>query len=191
VARNRDWDVVICRRPERAPEPSGRPEDVTWKELFFIAPLPSSWLVHRRCFDAAGLFDEDLKTAEDRDMILRLAEKCQVGAVYGQYVRHREHGKNLSSQPKQVLNDFQKVIEKAFSREANTPLWFRQRGRSYTHMIAAMDYGLEEKNALAIKHDLISLARWPLPLGERYVRPFQRIRHLVCRFKCAFHRNES
>lgn len=64
-------EVIVSKEPPF----SG---DGLYRELLFRNTIPgssSSIMVRRRCFDEVGLFDEELRAVEDRDMWLRLAAR--------------------------------------------------------------------------------------------------------------------
>lgn len=70
-----------------------------WGELHF-----SSLLFHRSHFDRVGLFNENLKTAQDNDFIFRLLRKQQITFIpdVGSYVR--VHSLSGTSMHKDVVN---------------------------------------------------------------------------------------
>jgi glycosyltransferase involved in cell wall biosynthesis len=58
--------------------------DGLYRELLFKNTIPgssSSILVRRKCFDDVGLFDEELRAVEDRDMWLRLASRFRFAFI--------------------------------------------------------------------------------------------------------------
>jgi glycosyltransferase involved in cell wall biosynthesis len=59
--------------------------------------VTSSVLVRRPCFDAVGGFDESLTLAQDWDMWLRIAGRCQVGIVLAALTVYRVHGGQRSA----------------------------------------------------------------------------------------------
>ncbi len=69
--RLRDGDAIVGRPPETA-------RRCFWRAL---ARTPGCVLVRRSAFDAAGGFDPRLRTAEDRDLWMRVAALEPIGAI--------------------------------------------------------------------------------------------------------------
>jgi len=61
-----------------------------------ITSSGSGVLIKRAVFDSVGLFDEKLKFAEDWDMWLRIAEKCEVDFSSDILVHIRKHEENMT-----------------------------------------------------------------------------------------------
>ena len=57
---------------------------------------PSAYLVRRNIFEKAGYFDESLRSAQDHDMAIRLAEIAKIGYIDQILWRKREHAESLS-----------------------------------------------------------------------------------------------
>jgi glycosyltransferase involved in cell wall biosynthesis len=72
-----ETEVIVSKQPPY----SG---DGLYRELLFKNTIPgssSSIMVRRTCFDEVGLFDEELRAVEDRDMWLRLAARFRFAFV--------------------------------------------------------------------------------------------------------------
>lgn len=74
----------------------------------------STTLVRRKCFEKAGLFDEQLPQAHDWDMWLRLARDYPFGHVPLPLLRYRWHGANMSAGPDALAYN-EKVLAKAIA----------------------------------------------------------------------------
>ncbi|MBX6378897.1 MAG: glycosyltransferase, partial [Clostridia bacterium] len=59
----------------------------------------STTLIRRSCFDAVGLFDEELLQSHDYDLWVRLSVHTLFGHVPRPLVKYRVHGGNLSLRP--------------------------------------------------------------------------------------------
>jgi glycosyltransferase involved in cell wall biosynthesis len=56
----------------------------------------SSMLLHRRCFDSVGLFDERMPVASDYDLWIRIAARFRLGYIREPLVKYYVHGDGLS-----------------------------------------------------------------------------------------------
>jgi glycosyltransferase involved in cell wall biosynthesis len=78
----------------------------------------SALMVRKSCFDDAGLFDENLKAAEDWDMLIRLAKKCEFCSIDEPLYVYRIHDSRLSKNPRVMLQATRLLFEK-FLPEVN------------------------------------------------------------------------
>jgi glycosyltransferase involved in cell wall biosynthesis len=62
---------------------------------YYIGP-PSSWLVRRSAFESAGEFDEDMRSAQDHDMAIRLAEITKFEYIDEPLLYYRRHADTQS-----------------------------------------------------------------------------------------------
>ena len=58
--------------------------------------LPSNAMVRKSVFDQAGYFDETLRTAQDHDMAIRIAEVAPVGYINQCLWNYRRHSNSIS-----------------------------------------------------------------------------------------------
>lgn len=72
----------------------------------------SGVLVKRACFDAVGLFDEQLAACEDWDMWLRVAQKCAVDFVDKPLVKIRRHGENMQNDAGRMFRNILSFYDK-------------------------------------------------------------------------------
>lgn len=92
----------------------------------------SSVMVRRCCFETVGVFDQNLKFAEDWDLWIRFATRYRFAVIKEPLVRYREHPNSKSKKYASRLQDFQIIIEKAF---ASVPFeLLHLRNRSYAHI---------------------------------------------------------
>ena len=59
--------------------------------------IPSNSLVRRSVFDAAGRFDETLRSGQDHDMAIRIAEVTKLAYVNATWFYYRRHGDSISA----------------------------------------------------------------------------------------------
>lgn len=72
----------------------------------------SGVMVRRSCFDAVGLFDENLRAGEDWDMWIRLAKKCEFDKIDEPMFLYRIHEKRLSRNPYLKLQAARLIFDK-------------------------------------------------------------------------------
>lgn len=92
----------------------------------------SSAMVRRCCFETVGVFDKNLRFAEDWDMWIRLAARYHFAVLKEPLVSYREHPNSKSKKYASRLQDFRTIIEKAFDSVPYELLHLRS--RSYGHM---------------------------------------------------------
>jgi len=93
---------------------SQRPFKKAFSRLIEENFIPTSTVMIRKaCLSTAGLFDEELQNAEDRDMWLRLAACSEVACLPEVLARKQSHGANISSRTEVALRSRIKVWDKA------------------------------------------------------------------------------
>jgi len=89
--------------------PSGDVLARLFKRIFLIT---LAVICRRECFDGAGMFDEELRFAQDYDLWLRMAARYEFGFIDKVLGRYRFHEGNLSWE-----NDVNHLSEKMVCRE--------------------------------------------------------------------------
>ncbi|MEZ4731867.1 MAG: glycosyltransferase [Caldilineaceae bacterium] len=74
--------------------------------------VPESALIHRRCYDMAGPFDEALRACEDWDMWLRITAQHTIVGVDAVLTRHRVLAGSMSSSPERMVQNRFAVLHK-------------------------------------------------------------------------------
>jgi glycosyltransferase involved in cell wall biosynthesis len=92
----------------------------------------SSAMVRRCCFETVGVFDRNLRFAEDWDMWIRLAARYHFAVIKEPLVGYREHPNSKSKKYVTRVQDFQTIIEKAFQSVPFELCYLRN--RSYGHI---------------------------------------------------------
>jgi glycosyltransferase involved in cell wall biosynthesis len=164
------------------PDVGDRPEPTvfTAAQMLVRSRLgPSGVLVRRECFDAVGYFDTELRSAEDRDMWLRLARRFRVVRLNNPLFMYRVHAGNMSAAAVRMEVNELKVLDRALDAE-RAPAWFRRKVISYTLKSAADRYARAGAWGTAIGRVVRSLALWPFPFrrDERLAR-FERAKMLT------------
>ncbi|MGG6293246.1 glycosyltransferase [Leptolyngbya sp. AN02str] len=88
-----------------------------------------SVMVRRECFDAAGVFDTSLRSAEDWDMWLRIAAQYPIGLVPKPLALYRLLPSSKSKNCQLVEASLTQIIEKTF--RAVTPDYAHLKNHSY------------------------------------------------------------
>lgn len=83
------------------------------------ALVPASAMLRREVFADVGGFDTTLRTAEDLDFFLRVAQRWQVGVTEGAMVRAMRGHEGLSAEAT-TYDDYVRVMERAVADSATT-----------------------------------------------------------------------
>ena len=141
--------------------------------LLSIRTGPSGTLIRRKSFDAVGLFDESLKSIEDRDMWLRIAARFPAVQILSPCWWYRPHEGQMSRRAARMFENYQRVLTKFFSEHPqHAPL--RRLGWSYMYVDASWMF-LEEGDFRRARTLMAkSLLAWPWSYGDRRLRRFPR-----------------
>ena len=139
-------------------------------------------VVRKECFRKIGLFDTELRSAEDRDMWIRIA--CQYPVVKLQLPLwwYRIHGASMSYVADRMVYFERKVLQKAFSQH---PIlrrkWLtRLQAFSYFERSSAYTYDMAGMRLRAAARILLSISLWPLPFSRRHcLTPLERPKKLL------------
>ena len=178
-----------CYRVDPSGLPIGEKNTHPRGDRFFTAAdillktrfMPSCAVGRRSCFEPAGLlFDTTLRSSEDRDMWIRLAAAAPIRYLDRPLVRIRRHGSNMSRNADRMREARRRVRQKAFRNRVvprfRAGFWLRV--LAVDHFSGAWMYWDEGRCLRAIRHALLSLVLWPLPLDHRDLHepPFFRLR---------------
>ncbi len=126
----------------------------------------SSLVVRKECFDAVGLFDENLRSAEDWDMWLRISRKYIIRIIEKPLLKVRVGNYNMSSSgnAQKMLDNELVVLNKYFG---NTFSLLKAKAMSQRYFSAAWAFSLQRKN----KEAFISICRcflfYPMALFQK------------------------
>ncbi|MEO0458098.1 MAG: glycosyltransferase family 2 protein, partial [Cyanobacteria bacterium P01_A01_bin.114] len=149
-------------------------EGAVWDAVVEANPIMcgSTPLVRRECFESAGLFDPSLRSAEDWDLWIRIAEKYEFAVIQAPLVCYRVHGNSKSHNLQLHLQSRLKVIEKAFQNRPSDSIL--QKDRVYGEVYLSVAYRALQKHdfetALALKKQ--ALQHYPRLL---YSKVFHRL----------------
>ena len=142
---------------------------------------PSSVLVRRECFDAVGLFDTSLRSVEDKEMWIRLADRFTVDRLAAPLTWYREQVGSMSRNPSRMEECDHLVLDRAFRLPAlRSARSLRRKAFSHAALSAGWLYLLAGRPWAAARRIVRALWLWPRPYprGETRV-PFVRLRLLA------------
>lgn len=145
-------------------------EPVTLNDLFIRSRFGSCGVVVRKeCFAQVGLFDTELRSAEDRDMWIRIARRFAIVKQRAALWLYREHGASMSNAVLRMEQYELRVLRKAF-RAGPPPLSVKMRALSHAAFGAAYMYSLAGMRARGVARMVKSFLLWPLPYRRDEVR---------------------
>lgn len=158
------------------PEPgrvSARP--VAMREMLVRSRFgPGGVLARRDCFDAVGGFDTGLRSAEDRDMWIRIAAQFPVVKLEAPLWWYRLHQGSMSTAAARMEENELKVLRRALATQeaVRGDRLLRHHVLSYTLKSAAYRYDMAGRHGAALARVLRSMLLWPLPYraDERITR---------------------
>jgi glycosyltransferase involved in cell wall biosynthesis len=110
----------------------------------------STIMVRKECFEKVGLFDESLRSVEDRDMLLRIAAHFGIACIPLVLSKKRVHGSNISGDRELANRSLIKVLEKnrrLFSNLAPATVWRKRLAYSYLGLGYQLLYTNQKKEA--------------------------------------------
>ena len=133
----------------------------------------SSAMVRRCCFETVGVFDKNLRFAEDWDMWIRLAARYHFAVIKEPLVGYREHPNSKSKKYASRLQDFRAIIEKAFDSVPFELLHLRNRSYGYINLCIAWKclQGSEIDYKTANHFRCLAISHYPhLRYSREYIR---------------------
>ena len=155
-------DGATDSMPDRVPaEPAVTPVGVA--DLLAGSRFgPSSAMVRLSAFEAVGLFDETLRSAEDRDMWLRLAARFPGARVEAKCFVYRQHAAQMSRNQRVMQESLRRVLTKFFEEHRVRPA-LRRLGWAHYHLDTALALLGDGDRWSAMSHLVLSLLRHPAP----------------------------
>jgi len=136
---------------------------------------PSSVLIRRRAIDSYGMFDETLRSVEDRDMWLRIAAQSQCVLVESPCWWYRRHPAQMSRNAERMFLNYRRVLQNFFATNpGHSDL--RRLAMSYLYFDAAVAYSDEGENVKALRCLISSTIFRPAGLGDPRRPPFVRLK---------------
>lgn len=138
-------------------------------------------LARAECFRAAGLFDTDLRSAEDRDMWIRIAEHFPVVMLETPLWWWRLHPGSMSTLAGRMEENNLKLLRKVFATSLGLRgNWvLRLQAHSYAARRSARTYDAAGMHFRGLTRMVRSLLLWPFPFpGGISTRRLERLRML-------------
>ena len=118
----------------------------------------SAVLAKRECFETAGLFDEQIKGAEDWDQWIRIARKYPFGFIEKPLLRYRFHAGQTHKRVGAMMVAQGHVIRKNLVGEL---AGFRRRARAFLCLDAAREYALAGMRLRSAAFAAAAILRFP------------------------------
>ena len=144
--------------------------DLTVKDFVLSSRFgPSGAMIRRRCFDAVGLFNEQLRSVEDRDMWLRIAARFSSIWVGSPCWWYRRHAGQMSRNAERMFRNYRRVLDDFFrSHPEHRDLCGL--AESYLYLDASWAYFEQGQRVAAIRKLIGSWWRRPFGLGDERIR---------------------
>lgn len=134
-------------------------------DFLLAAPIgPSGVIARRRTFIQAGMFDELLRSVEDRDMWLRIAARDAAIAVDCPCWTYRRHEGQMNRCAERMFTNYRRVLDRFFAAHVEIA-HLRAASYSYMYADAAWSYFVEGDRAMALR--LLFRSFWLHPAAYR------------------------
>lgn len=179
-AQRFDWP---CRAfAQVVDDPMTRFRAVTWEQLVVRTLIQvSSVIVRRDVLDRAGGFDVAMKSSEDREWFLRVADVARVGVLDIPLCGYRDTPGSMCKDPAAREPAMREILRRLDEKGA----WrgrhlLRRKSYSYMHHTCSVVHAWAGDHAGAVRQLLTSLALYPLPYRREEVEMrFSRIKRLA------------
>lgn len=122
-------------------------------------PGPSSILMRRAVIEEVGPFDENLSTAADLDLFIRVAARYKIGRVDQVTWRYRKHVGNMHKSIDLMEHDVLLIFRKAKELNLFTTAAFERKCFSTTYLILAASWAGDGRNVRRALSFLIMAVR--------------------------------
>jgi glycosyltransferase involved in cell wall biosynthesis len=113
-------------------------EGKAWKQLLeHNTILTSSVIVRQSCLETVGGFDQNLRTAEDWDLWIRIASRYPLAFIKEPLVFYRLHPNNTTKNWRFIEQDLHIVIEKVFQTVPSELQYLKNHSYGYTNLFLA------------------------------------------------------
>ena len=147
----------------------------------------STVMVRKRCLDKVGLFDENLRSVEDRDLWLRIAADFEIGYLPLILAKYRFHSSNISSDGELALRSLISVLNnnrRLFPGLVPAPVWNKRLADLYLKLgysLLVKRHKTEAREPMfnSVEHGatirafgmiLLTLIGWPIIGSLRWMR---------------------
>ena len=150
--------------------PSPRVYELTVRDFVLSSRTGTSGaLIRRSCFDTVGLFDESLRSVEDRDMWLRLAARFPCVLVDSPCWWYRIHPMQMNRNSHRMFVNYRRVLSNFFATHPQHRQLYRQ-AMAYLYFDAVWPHFEEGKRLAALYFLVRSLCYRPLGLGDERIK---------------------
>lgn len=114
-------------------------EGYVWEKLIEenIIRCCSAAMVRGDCFEKLGVFDQNLRFAEDWEMWIRIARNYSFAVIKEPLVYYRHHPNNKSRNYIKTVDNFRLIVEKSFESVPFELLYLRNRSYGRVNLIFA------------------------------------------------------
>jgi glycosyltransferase involved in cell wall biosynthesis len=142
----------------------GLPQEITCRDIIFRTHFqPSCVVTKKSVFTTCGDFDTTLRSSEDRDMWIRIANRYRVYLLDQCQARIRRHPGSMSKHADRMKTNVRQVINQSYRRgfapRGNALFWLRV--LSFHHFQNAWMYRDEGRRGAALREMLLSIIFWP------------------------------
>ncbi|MEM9923939.1 MAG: glycosyltransferase [Cyanobacteria bacterium P01_D01_bin.50] len=118
---------------------SNHSEGYVWEKMLQgnIVWSGSAAMVRRDCFEKLGVFDQNLRFAEDWEMWIRISRNYSFAAIKEPLVYYRHHPNNKSQHYIKKIDNFRLIIEKSFESVPFELLYLRNKSYSAVNFLFA------------------------------------------------------
>lgn len=138
--------------------------EITCRDILLKTQFAADGVVVKRAaFDECGLFDDTMRSSEDRDMWARIAAKRRIFLLADRLALIRKHGDNMSKQADRMKRTGRRVINKAWAARLvpRGCVGFWLKVLSFHFFQAAWMYHEERRRACALRDLAKSVLVWP------------------------------
>jgi glycosyltransferase involved in cell wall biosynthesis len=147
-------------------------EFLLWK----IQISPSNLFTHKDVYKEIGVWNEQLSTAADQELLFRIASKFQIGKINDVLVYYRIHSSNMHSDISRAEREHKLVYKTAKDNKLFYSKIFYFRCLSNLYSILAGSWWVNGNNKIkAIKYILLSIIYNPLKIFYFTKKLFQKI----------------
>ena len=143
--------------------------EISAEELVVSARFgPGSVVARRECFETCGLFDEELRSAEDRDMWIRIARRWRIVKLSQPLWEYRIHTGSMSFNIEKMKENQVRLLRKTFAYpEFRRRPCLRLQAWSRLYYDVGYSYSrMEARRLRSIANILLSMLLWPGPFGR-------------------------
>lgn len=153
---------------------SSHAEGNAWKQVVEHNPIQTSTvLVRRCCLETVGVFDQNVRSAEDWELWVRIASRYLLAVVKEPLVFYRLHSHNTTKNWRLIEQGLSPVIEKVFQSIPPEAQYLKHRCYGHSNIyIAWQALQSDDKDCKWTRHFLSSAVKYypQLRYSRQYIR---------------------